>query len=90
MTPNFATYKEGELDFFVISHADDQIYGIEVKTGKSIGRTANLLLVDGKIKYLYLLKGNTYGGILDDTKFTVPIYLTGRIRFDKGKNRFIQ
>jgi hypothetical protein len=83
--PNFATYKEGELDFFVVSHVDDKRYGIEVKAGKSIGKTANLMLSDEKIDYLYLLKGNTYGGVLENVKYTIPIYLTGRISFDKGK-----
>lgn len=86
VTPNFATYKEGEIDFYVVSHTDDKVYGVEVKAGKSIGRTANLMLQDGKVDYLYLLRGNTYGGILDEVKYTVPIYLSGRIRFDKGKN----
>lgn len=83
-TPNFGTYKEGEIDFFVISRTDDKVYGIEVKAGKSIGKTANLLLHDQKVDYLYLLKGDTYGGILDDVKYTVPIYLSGRLTFDKG------
>ena len=83
-TPNFGTYKEGEIDFFVISHTDEKVYGIEVKAGKSIGKTANLMLKDGKVDYLYLLKGDTYGGILDELKYTIPIYLAGRIKFDKG------
>lgn len=84
VTPNFGTYKEGEIDFFVISRTDDKVYGIEVKAGKSIGKTANLLLQDQKVDYLYLLKGDTYGGILDDVKYTMPIYLSGRITFAKG------
>ena len=84
VTPNFGTYKEGEIDFFVISRIDDKAYGIEVKAGKSIGKTVNLLLKDEKVDYMYLLKGDTYGGVLDQVKYTVPIYLTGKVTFDKG------
>ena len=84
MEPMFGEYKEGEIDFFVNSRLDYCNYGVEVKSGKSIGRTANLLLQDGKVQYVYLLKGNTYGGISEDGKYTVPIYLAGRIAFDKG------
>ena len=84
VTPNFGTYKEGEIDFFVISRIDDKAYGIEVKAGKSIGKTANLLLKDEKVDYVYLLKGDTYGGVLDQVKYTVPIYLAGKVTFDKG------
>lgn len=86
VTPNFGTYKEGEIDFFVVSRLDDKVYGIEVKAGKSIGKTANLLLQDKKVDYLYLLKGDTYGGILDEVKYTVPIYLAGKMVFNKGVN----
>lgn len=56
-------------------------YGIEVKAGRGIGKTANQMLSDGKIKYLYLLKGDTYGGI-EGNKYTVPICLAERISFD--------
>ncbi len=52
-------------------------YAIEVKSGKNIGKTAK----DGKADYLYLLKGDTHGGIVDKKKYTVPIYLMGRITF---------
>ena len=39
------------------------------------------MLQDGKIKYLYLLKGDTYGGA-EEKKYTVPIYLADRIKFN--------
>ena len=57
-------------------------YAVEVKAGKNIGKTANILLNDGRADYLYLLKGDTYGGMVDNKKYTVPIYLTGRISFE--------
>lgn len=81
LTPLYALYKDGELDFFVNSRKNYQNYGIEVKTGRAAGKTANRMLADGKIQYLYLLKGETYGGV-EGKKLTVPVYLAGRIRFD--------
>lgn len=80
-TPWYALYKDGELDFFVNSRVDYCNYGIEVKAGRAVGRTANQMLQDGKIKYLYLLKGDTHGGI-EEKKCTVPIYLVDRINFN--------
>lgn len=79
-TPLYALYKDGELDFFVNSRRNYMNYGIEVKAGRAAGKTANQMLEDGKIQCLYLLKGNTYGGI-EGKKHTVPIYLAGRIKF---------
>lgn len=79
-TPLYALYKGGELDFFVNSRQDYQNYGIEVKAGHAAGKTAGRMLEDGKISCLYLLKGDTYGGI-EGKKRTVPVYLAGRIAF---------
>ncbi len=76
-SPAFGVYKGGEIDFFVRSVENDKDYAIEVKSGKNIGKTAK----DGKADYLYLLKGDTHGGIVDKKKYTVPIYLMGRITF---------
>ena len=83
-TPNFCLYKGGELDFFEVSAYDDKVYGIEVKAGKGIGNTANLMLGERKIDYLFLLKGDTYGGKYSDQKYTVPIYLCPRLEFNLG------
>ena len=77
----FALYKGGELDFFVNSRKDYKNYGIEVKAGHTIGKTANRMLEDGKIQALYLLKGDTYGGV-EGKKVTIPVYLAGRMEFD--------
>lgn len=81
-SPAFGIYKGGEIDFFVRSLENDKNYAIEVKSGKNIGKTANMILQDGKADYLYLLKGDTHGGMVEKKKFTVPIYLIGRITFD--------
>ena len=80
-SPIFGIYKDGEIDFMVKSNLNDCRYGIEVKAGRSIGKSANLLLENGRVDYLYLLKGDTYGGI-EGKKRTVPIYLAGRVKFD--------
>lgn len=79
--PMFGTYKEGEIDFLVNSRENYKNYGVEVKAGKTEGKTAQMLLKDNKVEAVYFLKGNTYGGIAD-RKITVPIYLVHRVRFD--------
>lgn len=81
MSPLFGTYKNGEIDFFVSSLQNDKDYGVEVKSGKTEGKTAQLLLREGKVEAVYFLKGNTYGG-QSGRMVTVPIYLAGRVRFD--------
>lgn len=86
--PWFATYgkTKGELDFYVRSLLDYKNYGIEVKAGGNAGKTAARLIKDGKIDYIYYLKGDTYGGRTDDGKIqTVPLYLADRISFDLSK-----
>lgn len=80
--PMFATYKEGELDFFVNSRDDFCNYGIEVKAGKSEGKTANRMLEDKKVDYVYFMKGDTYGGTAEGKKYTVPVYLMGKVKFN--------
>lgn len=87
IAPWFATYEKikGELDFYVRSLADYKNYGIEVKSTDKEARTAKKLLEDRKLDYVYLLKGDTRGGIAEDRIFTVPLCLAERIRFDYGK-----
>ena len=80
-SPVFGTYKDGEIDFLVSSLQSEYDYGVEVKAGRSEAKTAKKLLDDGKVEAVYFLKGDTYGGI-EGRKITVPIYLTGRVRFD--------
>lgn len=86
IVPWFGTYEKinGELDFYVRSLADYKNYGIEVKSTDAAGKTARKLLEDKKLDYLYLLKGETKGGIAEERVFTVPICLSDRIRFDRG------
>ncbi|MDO4329094.1 MAG: AAA family ATPase [Lachnospiraceae bacterium] len=84
-TPWFAIYQKtkGELDFFVRSLLDYKNYGIEVKSEAGSGKTARELLKDGKLDYLYFMKGDTQGGIAEEgTVITIPLYLAGRVRFD--------
>lgn len=82
--PMFGEYKGGEIDFFVNSRIDYCNYAVEVKAGNNVGTTANLLLKDKKVDYVYLLKGDSYGGISEGGKYTIPIYLMGRVEFNKG------
>lgn len=79
--PMFGTYKSGEIDFVVNSRSNYKTYGVEVKAGKSSGRTAQQLLKDGRVEAVYFLKGDTYGGVAE-RMVTVPIYLVGRLKFD--------
>lgn len=85
--PWFATYgkTKGVLDFYVRSLLDYKNYGVEVKAGSNSGNTVTRLLKDGKIDYIYYLKGDTYGGKTEDGKiWTVPLYLADRIVFNLG------
>lgn len=81
--PWFSSYEKinGELDFYVRSLLDYKNYGIEVKSTDAEARTARRLLEDGKLDYLYLLKGGTKGGIAEGKIFTVPLPLADRIQF---------
>lgn len=87
LVPWFASYEKikGELDFYVRSLADYKNYGIEVKSTDASARTARKLLEDGKLDYLYLLKGETKGGIAAGKIFTVPLCLADRIGFELSK-----
>lgn len=88
IVPWFGTYEKinGELDFYVRSLVDYKNYGIEVKSTDAAARTARKLLEDKKLDYLYLLKGDTKGGVAGETVFTVPLCLSDRIGFDLGVN----
>lgn len=79
--PVFGTYKSGEIDFLVRNRMLDSNYGVEVKSGRSKGRTAQLLLEDHKVKAVYFLKGDTYGGI-EGRKITIPVYLIQKVQFN--------
>lgn len=84
LVPWFASYEKikGELDFYVRSLVDYKNYGIEVKSTDASAKMARKLLEDGKLDYLYLLKGETMGGIADGRIFTVPLCLADRIAFE--------
>ena len=82
--PWFGTYEKinGELDFYVRNVKNCKNYGIEVKSTDEAARTGRKLLEDKKIDYLYLLKGDTCGGIAEDKVFTVLLCLGDRIKFN--------
>lgn len=85
IVPWFATYEKmnGELDFFVRSRLDYRNYGIEVKCTEDTEKTAEALLNDKKLDYLYILKGSTKG-LQEEKKeiCTVPLCFAGRMKFD--------
>jgi len=84
IAPWFGTYEKinGELDFYVRSLLDYKNYGIEVKSTDKEVKTGRRLLEDKKLDYLYILKGETQGGVAEDKIFTVPLCLGDRVRFD--------
>lgn len=83
-SPWLGTYEKtsGELDFYARSLIDHKNYGIEVKAGNNVAKTANDLYEAGKLDYIYKL-ADTYGAEMGK-RLTVPNYLAGRIRFDLG------
>lgn len=83
IVPWFASYEKinGELDFYVRSLVDYKNYGVEVKSTDSEAKTGKKLLEDGKLDYLYLLKGETKGGVAEGKIFTVPLWLADRVEF---------
>ena len=85
IAPWFGTYEKinGELDFYVRSLFDYKNYGIEVKSTDKEDKTGRKLLEDKLLNYLYILKGETQGGIAEDKIFTVPLCLADRIRFEQ-------
>lgn len=79
--PAFATYKGGEIDFFVQTIGENKKYAVEVKSGKNAGNSAKKALEQGKVDYLLYLKGNTKGGIHDKI-ITMPIFMIEEYRFE--------
>lgn len=81
-TPAFATYKGGEIDFYVKSlMGAEYTYAVEVKSGRQPAPTGQKALEDGKADYLVLLKGDTKGGQADKV-ITMPIFLFPKFKFD--------
>lgn len=81
-TPAFATYKGGEIDFYVKSlRGREYTYAVEVKSGKQPAPTGHRALEDGKVDYLVLLKGDTKGGQAEKV-ITLPIFLFPQFKFD--------
>ena len=76
----FATYKGGEIDFFVQTIGESKKYAVEVKSGKNAGKSAKKALEQGKVDYLLYLKGNTKGGTHDKI-ITMPIFMVEQYNF---------
>jgi predicted AAA+ superfamily ATPase len=81
--PAFGMYNGGEMDFIAKSFARDEVYAIEVKSGRSKSNTADALLDKGIVDKVLFAKGNTYGG-RNGNKITIPIYLFSRYDFNEG------
>lgn len=83
IVPWFATYEKtkGELDFYVRSLSDYKNYGIEVKSADGEAKTAKRLLKDKKLDSVYILKGDTKGGIAGEKIYTVPLWAVDRLQF---------
>lgn len=79
-TPAFATWGEGEIDFYVQTIHSYKRYAIEVKSGKNSNKTMEDVLDKKKADYALYVKGNTVGGIADN-KYTIPIYCIGKFHF---------
>lgn len=81
-TPAFATYKGGEIDFYVKSLVgNEKSYAVEVKSGRNQATSGRRALDEGKVDCLLMLKGNTQGGIAGEV-YTVPVYLFPKFHFD--------
>lgn len=84
--PCFATLNDGELDFILRGKQDDKIYGVEVKAGNNKGITLYKALEEKKIDYAVSAKGDTFGGaLIAEKKYTIPIYLFNKFKFDLGE-----
>lgn len=82
--PQFGVYNTGEIDF--VFRKNDIVYGIEVKSGKNIGKTAAKLLNDHKVDKIINFKGNTGGGVADDI-ITLPIWAAAICQYDFVKTK---
>lgn len=84
LCPHFALDGEYELDFVERSKQDDLLYGIEVKSGKSSGKSIQRALEKRKIDKALYLKGDTAGGMGENT-ITIPIWLLEHFQFNSGE-----
>lgn len=78
--PAFATWGQGELDFYTKTVYSGKTYVIEVKAGKNSAKTAMEVLEKGKADYLLIAKGNTYGGRAGRI-YTIPVYGISKFKF---------
>ena len=50
---------------------------------RPVAKTGKKLLEDGKLDYLYVLKGETKGGIAEGKIFTIPLCLADRLVYER-------
>lgn len=81
--PSFAINASYELDFYVRSKIDDKVYGIEVKSGDSIGISISKMLEQHQIDFAVYAKGDCKCGV-DEQKYILPVFLFNKFTFDKG------
>lgn len=79
-TPAFATFGNGEIDFFIKTIKSGKTYAIEVKAGKNNGKTVSSLLKKKKVDYVLYAKGDTHGEKTGNI-ITIPIYGIAKYNF---------
>ena len=79
-TPAFATFGNGEIDFYVKELISERTYAVEVKSGKNSGKTVVEALKKKKAVFVLYVKGNTYSGKIDNI-ITIPIYGISKFKF---------
>lgn len=84
-SPAFATWKNSEIDYFIMTYNSRKVYLVEVKSGKNNNKTINHILESIKADYILYLKGNTHGGISGNT-LTIPIYGISKFNFENFHN----
>jgi len=86
--PHFSSFGAGELDFMFFIHSSGKTHGvgIEVKAGKSTGKTIQGMFNKKILSYMIYAKGDTKGGRAEKS-FTIPLPLLGRFNiFDYVTN----
>lgn len=79
-TPAFASYKDGEIDFYVQSLKERIRYAIRTNNDTLAVDTSKAALKAGKVDYLLYLTDNTHVSV-DGKRIILPIYSLERFHF---------
>ena len=79
-TPAFASYKDGEIDFYVQSLQERIRYAIRTNNDILAVDTSKAALKAGKVDYLLYLTDDTHGSV-DGKRIIMPIYSLERFHF---------